>query len=290
MLCEGDPFFYGSFMHLYTRLPGHVAIEVIPGITGMSGCWTATGTPITWGDDVMTVLMGTLPEADLIRHMQAADALVIMKTGRNLPKVRRALARRRTARCGLAGRSAAPCRASASPGWPRSMRPTAPISPSCWSMARAAGRSGRGMTRHADHRGPWPGRRGAGHARGARGAGAAPPMSSAISPMSRASRPAPGPDAACLRQPGGAGPRRHALTMAAAGRQGRRRLLRRSRRLRHGLGGVRGAGGRARMARASISACCPASPPCSPPPPARARRWAMISAPSTCPTISSPGR
>jgi precorrin-2/cobalt-factor-2 C20-methyltransferase len=92
VICEGDPFFYGSFMHLYTRLLGRVDIEVIPGITGMSGCWTATGTPITWGDDVMTVLMGTLPEADLIRHMQAADALVIMKTGRNLPKVRRALA------------------------------------------------------------------------------------------------------------------------------------------------------------------------------------------------------
>lgn len=92
VICEGDPFFYGSFMHLYTRLLGRVDIEVIPGITGMSGCWTATGTPITWGDDVMTVLMGTLPEEDLIRHMQAADALVIMKTGRNLPKVRRALA------------------------------------------------------------------------------------------------------------------------------------------------------------------------------------------------------
>ncbi|TMV86021.1 precorrin-2 C(20)-methyltransferase [Thioclava sp. BHET1] len=92
VLCEGDPFFYGSFMHLYTRLSGHVEIEVIPGITGMSGCWTATGTPITWGDDVLSVLTGTLPESDLIRHMEAADALVVMKTGRNLPKIRRALA------------------------------------------------------------------------------------------------------------------------------------------------------------------------------------------------------
>jgi precorrin-2/cobalt-factor-2 C20-methyltransferase len=93
VLCEGDPFFYGSFMHLYTRLKDVVPIEVIPGITGMSGCWTATGQPITWGDDVLTVLMGTLPEADLERHMLEADALVVMKTGRNLPKIRRALAR-----------------------------------------------------------------------------------------------------------------------------------------------------------------------------------------------------
>ena len=92
VLCEGDPFFYGSFMHLYTRLQGRAVVEVVPGITGMTGCWHATGQPITWGDDVMTVLMGTLPETDLLHHMKAADALVIMKTGRNLPRVRRALA------------------------------------------------------------------------------------------------------------------------------------------------------------------------------------------------------
>lgn len=91
VLCEGDPFFYGSFMHLYTRLQGRAQVDVIPGIPGMVGCWSATQTPITWGDDVMTVLMGTLPDAELERHMQSADALVIMKTGRNLPRVRRAL-------------------------------------------------------------------------------------------------------------------------------------------------------------------------------------------------------
>jgi precorrin-2/cobalt-factor-2 C20-methyltransferase len=93
VLCEGDPFFYGSFMHLHSRLQGRAEVEVIPGITGMTGCWTATDRPITWGDDVLTVLTGTLPEADLVRHMAAADALVVMKTGRNLPKVRAALAR-----------------------------------------------------------------------------------------------------------------------------------------------------------------------------------------------------
>lgn len=93
VLCEGDPFFYGSFMHLYTRLQGRVVVEVVPGIPGMVGCWWSTGQPMTWGDDVLTVLMGTLPEEDLVRHMQAADAMAIMKTGRNLPRVRRALAR-----------------------------------------------------------------------------------------------------------------------------------------------------------------------------------------------------
>lgn len=91
VLCEGDPFFYGSFMHLYTRLQGRAEVEVIPGITGMSGCWTATGLPITWGDDVLTVAMATLPEDELAARAASTDALVVMKIGRNLPKLRRAL-------------------------------------------------------------------------------------------------------------------------------------------------------------------------------------------------------
>ena len=92
VLCEGDPFFYGSFMHLHSRL-SHLPVEVIPAITGMSGAWTATDSPVTWGDDVLTVLMGTLPEDELARRMAGSDAIVVMKLGRNLERVRRALAR-----------------------------------------------------------------------------------------------------------------------------------------------------------------------------------------------------
>ena len=92
VLCEGDPFFYGSFMHLYTRLRERVEVEVVPGITGMSGCWTATGEPITWGDDVLTVVTATMSEADLTIRARDTDALVVMKIGRNLEKLKRALA------------------------------------------------------------------------------------------------------------------------------------------------------------------------------------------------------
>ena len=93
VLCEGDPFFYGSFMHLHGRLNALVQVEVVPGIPGMAAAWTASGLPIAWGDDVLTVLMGTLDEDVLARHMAAADALVVMKVGRNLPRVRDALER-----------------------------------------------------------------------------------------------------------------------------------------------------------------------------------------------------
>ncbi len=91
VLCEGDPFFYGSFMHLYVRLQGRAEVDVVAGIPGMAGCWNAVGMPIALGDDVMTVLMGTLPEDELARRACGSDALVVMKTGRNLGKVRRAL-------------------------------------------------------------------------------------------------------------------------------------------------------------------------------------------------------
>lgn len=91
VLCEGDPFFYGSFMHIYTRVKDVVPVEVVPAITGMSGAWTATGAPITWGDDVLTVIMGTHSEEKLVEHIQLTDALVIMKIGTNFDKVVRAL-------------------------------------------------------------------------------------------------------------------------------------------------------------------------------------------------------
>ncbi len=91
VLCEGDPFFYGSFMHLYVRLRNRCQVEVVPGITGMSGCWTATGEPITWGDDVLTIVTATMPEEELVRRIRDTDALVVMKIGRNLEKLKRAL-------------------------------------------------------------------------------------------------------------------------------------------------------------------------------------------------------
>ncbi len=93
VLCEGDPFFYGSFMHLHARLKGVAPVAVVPGIAGMAGAWAASGTPITWGDDVLTVLTATLPEEELVRRIRDADALVVMKIGRHFAKLRRALAR-----------------------------------------------------------------------------------------------------------------------------------------------------------------------------------------------------
>ncbi|ACK52172.1 precorrin-2 C20-methyltransferase [Methylocella silvestris BL2] len=91
LVCEGDPLFYGSFMHLYVRLKDRFCVEVVPGVTGMSGCWSAAKLPITWGDDVLSVLPGTLGGPDLARLLGACDAAIIIKLGANLGKVRAAI-------------------------------------------------------------------------------------------------------------------------------------------------------------------------------------------------------
>lgn len=91
LLSEGDPFFYGSFMHMWRRLSADFPVEVVPGVTGMSGCWTRANLPMTWGNDTLAVLPGTLGEDQLVERLRLADAAVIMKVGRNLAKVRRAV-------------------------------------------------------------------------------------------------------------------------------------------------------------------------------------------------------
>ncbi|HEY8577710.1 MAG TPA: precorrin-2 C(20)-methyltransferase [Devosia sp.] len=91
VLSEGDPLFYGSYMHLHVRLAPRYPTEVIPGITAMSGCWSQAGLPLVQGDDILSVLPGTLDEVDLRDRLNGTDGAVIMKVGRNLGKIRRAI-------------------------------------------------------------------------------------------------------------------------------------------------------------------------------------------------------
>jgi precorrin-2/cobalt-factor-2 C20-methyltransferase len=88
LLSEGDPLFYGSFMHLFVRLRSRYAVTLVPGVTGMAGCWAAAAAPMAWGDDTLLVMPGTLPLTALIERLQSTDAAVIMKLGRNFSKVR----------------------------------------------------------------------------------------------------------------------------------------------------------------------------------------------------------
>ncbi len=91
LLSEGDPLFYGSFMHLFVRLRERFAVTIVPGVSSICGAWGAAETTMTWGDDSLIVLPATLPLDELTRRLALADAAVIMKIGRNLLRARQAL-------------------------------------------------------------------------------------------------------------------------------------------------------------------------------------------------------
>jgi precorrin-2/cobalt-factor-2 C20-methyltransferase len=92
VLSEGDPFFYGSYMHIHARLAARYPTEVIPGVTSVAGCAAAAGVPLAQGDDVLAIVPGTLAEPELIVRFLENEAFAVIKLGRNLAKVRRALA------------------------------------------------------------------------------------------------------------------------------------------------------------------------------------------------------
>ena len=91
VLSEGDPFFYGSFMHLFLRLRERLPCEVIPGVPAMLAGAALLPRPITMRDDVLSVIPGTLPDAELHQALESAQAAVVMKVGRNLGRIRAAL-------------------------------------------------------------------------------------------------------------------------------------------------------------------------------------------------------
>ncbi|CAA9472239.1 MAG: Precorrin-2 C(20)-methyltransferase / Precorrin-3B C(17)-methyltransferase [uncultured Solirubrobacteraceae bacterium] len=88
VLCEGDPFFYGSYMYLHERLAHRYVTEVVPGVTSFSAAAAAAGTPLAKRDDVLTILPGTLPADVLAARLRTTDAAVVMKLGRTFAGVR----------------------------------------------------------------------------------------------------------------------------------------------------------------------------------------------------------
>ncbi len=91
VLCEGDPFFYGSFMYLYQRLADTYEVEIVPGITSMTACAAVLSRPLAARNDVISIVPAPLPEDELKTRIDEADAVAIIKVGRHLAKVRAVL-------------------------------------------------------------------------------------------------------------------------------------------------------------------------------------------------------
>ena len=88
VLCEGDPFFYGSFMYMFGRMAARHAVEVVPGVSSLMACAATLGAPLAARNDVLTVVPATLSSEMLERRIRNVDAVAVVKVGRHLPKVR----------------------------------------------------------------------------------------------------------------------------------------------------------------------------------------------------------
>lgn len=91
LLAEGDPLLYGSCMYMQDRLAGEFDTEIVPGVPAFAAATAAVRSPLVRQTDVLTVLPGTLPEAELTRRLADTDGAIIMKLGRTFPAVQRAL-------------------------------------------------------------------------------------------------------------------------------------------------------------------------------------------------------
>lgn len=87
-LCEGDPFFYGSFMYLFARLSERFEVEIVPGVTSVTACAAEARMPLAARNERLTILPGPLPEDELMARIDGAESVAIMKVGRHLPKIR----------------------------------------------------------------------------------------------------------------------------------------------------------------------------------------------------------
>jgi precorrin-2/cobalt-factor-2 C20-methyltransferase len=92
-LCQGDPFFYGSFAPIFTRLAPRYRVSVVPGVSSLVACAAAAATPLVQRDETVTVIPATLPEAELALRLADCDNAAIIKLGRHAAKVRRVLDR-----------------------------------------------------------------------------------------------------------------------------------------------------------------------------------------------------
>jgi precorrin-2/cobalt-factor-2 C20-methyltransferase len=88
VLCEGDPFFYGSFMYLYQHLAHRYRCEIVPGVSSVMAASAAWGRPIAARNDVFAVIPAPLPDEEIRARIEASDAVAIMKLGRHFARMR----------------------------------------------------------------------------------------------------------------------------------------------------------------------------------------------------------
>lgn len=88
VLCEGDPFFYGSFMYLYARLADRFEIEIVPGVSSLTTVASRLRQPLAARNDVLTVIPGPLSDDAIKARLAMGGSFAIIKVGRHFSRIR----------------------------------------------------------------------------------------------------------------------------------------------------------------------------------------------------------
>ena len=91
VLCEGDPFFYGSFMYLFSRLASKFPTQVIPGVSALSAVSAAAQYPLCARNSCLKIIPAPLEESKLRALLENGGAVAFVKVGRHLEKIKNIL-------------------------------------------------------------------------------------------------------------------------------------------------------------------------------------------------------
>jgi precorrin-2/cobalt-factor-2 C20-methyltransferase len=86
----GDPGVYSTsfyLLHVLHELRPELRVSVVPGITAMSACSAQVCRPLGLGDDVISVVPAAFDDDRLRDILLTADAVVLMKVFRRLPRI-----------------------------------------------------------------------------------------------------------------------------------------------------------------------------------------------------------
>jgi precorrin-2/cobalt-factor-2 C20-methyltransferase len=87
VLCEGDPFFYGSFMYLYERLSADYTTQIVPGVSSLMASAAALGRPIAARNDVLSVIPAPLDDDAIRQRLAQGEAIAFIKVGRHFERI-----------------------------------------------------------------------------------------------------------------------------------------------------------------------------------------------------------
>lgn len=86
-LCQGDPFFYGSFSYLHDRLGDKFNTVVVPGISSINASAAIMQRPITLLAENFAVISGRRSDQDIQQTLERFDNVAIMKPGKRRPSI-----------------------------------------------------------------------------------------------------------------------------------------------------------------------------------------------------------